>query len=102
MAALTSSQYELQQKVESYIAQKAQSLLDGVVGRGNALVQAREFHSVAPLTGVILTKMDGSGKGGSAVAIQHELGIPVRFVGTGEKMDDLAPFDPAEFVNAML
>ncbi len=76
-------------------------VVDATTG-GNALVQAREFHSVAPLTGVILTKMDGSGKGGSAVAIRHELGIPVRFVGTGEKMDDLAPFDPAEFVNAML
>src|SRR5438309_899154 len=60
---------------------------------GNALNQAREFHSAMTLTGLIVTKLDGSGKGGIVVALQDELGIPTRFVGTGETIDDFAPFD---------
>jgi len=76
-------------------------VLDATTG-SNALVQAREFHKAIGLTGVILTKLDGSGKGGIAVAIQHELGIPTRFVGTGEKETDFAPFDRTEFVNRLL
>ncbi len=65
---------------------------------GNALNQAREFHSAMTLTGLIVTKLDGSGKGGIVVAIQDELGIPTRFVGTGEKIADFAPFDARDFV----
>jgi fused signal recognition particle receptor len=61
-----------------------------------------EFHKAIGLTGVILTKLDGSGKGGIAVAIQHELGIPTRFIGTGEKETDFAPFDREKFVDALL
>lgn len=76
-------------------------VLDATTG-SNALVQAREFHKAIGLTGVILTKLDGTGKGGIAVAIQHELGIPTRFVGTGEKETDFAPFDRIEFVNRLL
>ena len=76
-------------------------VLDATTG-SNALVQAREFHKAIGLTGVILTKLDGTGKGGIAVAIQHELGIPTRFVGTGEKETDFAPFDRTEFVNRLL
>jgi fused signal recognition particle receptor len=68
----------------------------------NALVQAREFHRALGLTGIILTKLDGSGRGGLAVAIQHELGIPTRFIGTGEKPDDFAPFDREAFVRRIL
>ena len=68
----------------------------------NALSQAREFQSAIGLTGLIVTKLDGSGKGGIVVAIQDELGIPTRFVGTGEKVDDFAPFDAREFVGKML
>jgi len=68
----------------------------------NALVQAKEFHQSVGLTGIILTKLDGSGKGGIAVAIQHELGIPTRFIGTGEKLSDFAAFDREAFVNRML
>ena len=68
----------------------------------NALAQARQFHASLDLTGAIVTKLDGSGKGGSLVAIQHELGIPARFIGTGEKIDDFRPFDSAEFVNTIL
>lgn len=76
-------------------------VVDATTG-SNALVQAKEFHQTAGLTGIILTKLDGSGKGGVAVAIQHELGIPTRFIGTGEKLDDFAAFDREVFVNRML
>jgi fused signal recognition particle receptor len=76
-------------------------VVDATTG-GNALQQAREFHQAIGLTGVIVTKLDGSGKGGMVVAIQHELGIPTRFIGTGEGLDDLAPFDPQTFVERML
>jgi fused signal recognition particle receptor len=68
----------------------------------NALSQAREFQSAIGLTGLIVTKMDGSGNGGIVVAIQDELGIPTRFVGTGEKIDDFAPFEAREFIANML
>jgi fused signal recognition particle receptor len=67
-------------------------VVDATTGN-NALSQAREFHSALTLTGLIVTKLDGSGKGGIVVAIQDELGIPTRFVGTGEQLDDFAPFD---------
>lgn len=76
-------------------------VVDATTG-SNALVQAKEFHQSVGLTGIILTKLDGSGKGGVAVAIQHELGIPTRFIGTGEKLDDFAIFDREVFVNRML
>ena len=72
-------------------------VVDATTG-GNALTQAREFHSAMTLTGLIVTKLDGSGKGGIVVAIQDELGIPTRFVGTGETIDDFAPFDGRDFV----
>jgi len=76
-------------------------VLDATTG-SNALVQAREFHNAIGLTGIILTKLDGSGKGGIAVAIQHELGIPTRFIGTGERETDFAPFDRGAFVDQLL
>jgi fused signal recognition particle receptor len=76
-------------------------VLDATTG-SNALVQAREFHKAIGLTGVILTKIDGSGKGGIAVAIQHELGIPTRFIGSGEKETDFAPFAREKFVDSLL
>ena len=63
--------------------------------------QAREFKEVADITGIILTKMDGTAKGGIAVAIQAELGIPVKYIGVGEKIEDLQKFDPDQFVNAL-
>ncbi len=75
-------------------------VVDATTG-GNALTQAREFQSSIGLTGLIVTKLDGSGKGGIVVAIQDELGIPTRFIGTGEKIDDFAPFDGREFVAKM-
>jgi fused signal recognition particle receptor len=76
-------------------------VVDATTG-GNALNQAREFQSAVGLTGLIVTKLDGSGKGGIVVAIQDDLGIPTRFVGTGEQLDDFAPFDGREFVAKML
>lgn len=76
-------------------------VLDATTG-SNALVQAREFHNAIGLTGVILTKLDGSGKGGIAVAIQHELGLPTKFIGTGEKETDFTPFNRADYINRLL
>lgn len=75
-------------------------VLDATTGQ-NALNQAKEFNEVADITGVILTKMDGTAKGGIAVAIQAELGIPVKYIGVGEGIDDLQKFDADEFVNAL-
>lgn len=75
-------------------------VLDGTTGQ-NALIQAREFGEVADLTGIILTKMDGTAKGGIAVAIQSELHVPVKYIGVGETIDDLQKFDSDEFVNAL-
>ena len=75
-------------------------VLDGTTGQ-NALLQAREFGEVANLTGVILTKMDGTAKGGIAVAIQSELNVPVKYIGVGETIEDLQKFNADEFVNAL-
>lgn len=75
-------------------------VLDGTTGQ-NALAQAREFGEVASLTGIILTKMDGTAKGGIAVAIQSELKVPVKYIGVGETIEDLQKFDSDEFVNAL-
>lgn len=75
-------------------------VLDGTTGQ-NALAQAREFGEVADLTGIILTKMDGTAKGGIAVAIQSELNVPVKFIGVGEQIEDLQKFDVDQFVNAL-
>lgn len=75
-------------------------VLDGTTGQ-NALNQAREFGEVAELTGIILTKMDGTAKGGIAVAIQSELSVPVKYIGVGETIEDLQKFDAEQFVNAL-
>lgn len=76
-------------------------VVDATTG-SNALAQAKEFHQAVGLTGLIVTKLDGSGKGGVVIAIQNELGIPTRFVGTGEKLEDLEPFDGHEFIAKMV
>ena len=75
-------------------------VLDGTTGQ-NALEQARQFKEVCDITGIILTKLDGTAKGGIAVAIQSELGIPVKYIGVGESIEDLQKFDADEFVNAL-
>lgn len=75
-------------------------VLDATTGM-NALNQAREFNKAVPLTGLVVTKLDGTSKGGMVVAIQRDLGIPVKFIGLGEQPDDLQPFDSAEFAAAL-
>ncbi|MCI8365724.1 MAG: signal recognition particle-docking protein FtsY [Eubacterium sp.] len=75
-------------------------VVDGTTGQ-NALVQAKQFSEVAEITGVVLTKLDGTAKGGIAIAIQSELNIPVKYIGIGEKIDDLQRFDADEFVDAL-
>ena len=75
-------------------------VLDGTTGQ-NALSQARQFSEVAEISGIILTKMDGTARGGIAVAIQSELGIPVKYIGVGETIDDLQKFDSEQFVKAL-
>ena len=75
-------------------------VIDATTGQ-NGLAQAKVFSEVANLDGIILTKLDGTAKGGIAIAIRHELGLPVRYIGLGEQLDDMQPFDPKAFVDAM-
>jgi fused signal recognition particle receptor len=75
-------------------------VLDATVGQ-NGLAQAREFTSVAGVNGIVLTKLDGTAKGGIAVAIAHDLKVPIRYVGVGESIDDLLPFSPDDYVEAL-
>jgi fused signal recognition particle receptor len=95
------------QKVHRVIGKKLpgaphETLLVLDAGTGmNALVQAREFHKAVPLTGLVVTKLDGTSKGGMVVAIQRELALPVKFIGLGEQPDDLQPFDPQQFARAL-
>jgi len=75
-------------------------VLDATVGQ-NGLAQAREFTNVAGVTGIVLTKLDGTAKGGIAIAIAHDLTLPIRYVGVGEGVDDLLPFSPRDYVDAI-
>jgi fused signal recognition particle receptor len=88
-------------KQDSYAPHETLLVVDATTG-SNALSQAREFQGAIGLTGLIVTKLDGSGKGGIVVAIQDELGIPTRFVGTGEKLNDFAPFDRQTYIENVL
>lgn len=95
------------QKVHRVIGRKMEGaphevllVLDGSTGT-NALLQAREFSKAVPVTGLVVTKLDGTSKGGMVVAIQKELGLPVKFVGVGEQPDDLQPFDAQQFAEAL-
>lgn len=81
--------------------QEALLVLDATTGQ-NAIDQAKIFHSFTPITGLILTKLDGSAKGGIVINIQRQLGIPIKFIGVGEGVDDLEPFEAESFVNALL
>ena len=76
-------------------------MVDATTG-SNALAQAKQFHEAIGLTGVIVTKLDGSGKGGVVVAIQDQLGIPTRFVGAGEKLEDFKEFNGRDFIANMI
>ena len=75
-------------------------VLDATTGQ-NAIVQAKEFRNSAEITGLILNKLDGTAKGGIVISIKKELGIPVKFIGVGEKIDDMQEFDASEFVDAL-
>jgi fused signal recognition particle receptor len=75
-------------------------VLDGTTGQ-NAVRQARMFHEAAPVTGIFLTKLDGTARGGAVLSIRDELDIPVKFIGTGETPDDIQPFDAKAFVDAL-
>ena len=75
-------------------------VVDATTGM-NALNQAREFHKAVPLTGLVITKLDGTSKGGMVVAIHDELNLPIKFIGLGEQVDDLQPFDPGQFAEAL-
>jgi fused signal recognition particle receptor len=88
-------------KIDNHAPHEILLVVDATTG-SNALAQAREFNQALGLTGLIVTKLDGSGKGGIVVAIQDELRIPTRFIGTGEKIDDFAPFDAKKFLAEML
>jgi fused signal recognition particle receptor len=76
-------------------------VLDATTGQ-NALAQARIFSEALGLTGIVLTKLDGTARGGVAIAVRGEIGVPIRYVGVGEGVDDLRPFDPREFAEALL
>ena len=76
-------------------------ILDATVGQ-NGIVQAREFMNITPITGIVLTKIDGTAKGGIVVSIARELGVPIKFLGVGEALDDLIPFEPEKFIAALL
>jgi fused signal recognition particle receptor len=89
------------EKLDADSPQETFLVVDASTG-SNALSQAREFHNALGLTGLIVTKLDGSGKGGIVVAIQDELKIPTRFVGTGEKLDDFAPFERKTYLENLL
>ena len=75
-------------------------VLDATTGQ-NGLIQAKQFRETAGLTGIVLTKLDGTAKGGIAIAIREELGLPVRYIGVGEQLDDMQPFDAKEFIDAI-
>ena len=76
-------------------------VLDATTG-GNGLAQGREFAKAGGVTGLVLTKLDGTAKGGVAVAVVRELGVPIRYVGVGESVDDLLPFDAADFATSLV
>ena len=80
---------------------KALLVIDATTGQ-NGLAQAKVFSDVANIEGIVLTKLDGTAKGGIAVAIANELHMPVRYIGLGEQIDDLQPFDAKEFIDAIL
>lgn len=75
-------------------------VLDATTGQ-NGVNQAKQFQEVAEITGIVLTKLDGTAKGGVVIAIKDQLGVPIRYIGVGEQMDDLQPFRPEEFVEAL-
>jgi fused signal recognition particle receptor len=99
MAELTKIRRVVGKAVEG-APQEVLLVLDATVGQ-NGLVQAREFLAASDATGLVLTKLDGTAKGGVAIAIAHEVRLPILYVGVGESLDDLIPFDPTHYVDAL-
>jgi len=96
------------EKIERVIGRKLEGaphetllVIDATTGQ-NGLQQARLFRDAVHVSGVVLTKLDGSARGGVAIAIAHELGLPVKLVGVGERLEDLQPFDPHDFARALV
>jgi len=88
-------------RIDDHAPHETWLVLDATTGQ-NALAQAEKFHEAVPLTGLILTKLDGTAKGGIAVALARRMGLPIRYIGVGEGVEDLRPFDPEAFVDALL
>jgi len=88
------------QKLEAAAPHEVLLVLDATTGQ-NALIQAQKFHEALNITGIVLTKLDGTAKGGIIFAIAHKLGLPIRFIGVGEKIDDLRPFEAKAFIEAL-
>ena len=91
----------LDQVTEFYVTPSHEDMVRFTVEE-NGLVQARQFREAAGITGIVLTKLDGTAKGGIAIAIARELGVPVKYAGVGEGIDDLRPFDALEFAQALI
>jgi fused signal recognition particle receptor len=92
--------YKILAREYGYVHIEALIVLDSTTGQ-NALAQARDFEEITAITGIVLTKLDGTAKGGIAIAIQSELGFPVKYIGVGEKIDDMQRFNSDEFVDAL-
>ena len=88
-------------KLDSTAPHETILIVDACIGQ-NALVQAKQFHDAIGLTGVVITKLDGTAKGGIVFAMAKKVGLPIRFIGVGEQLDDLRPFEAASFVEALL
>ena len=92
--------YKILAREYGYVHIETLIVLDSTTGQ-NALAQARDFEEITAITGIVLTKLDGTAKGGIAIAIQSELGFPVKYIGVGEKIDDMQRFNSDEFVDAL-
>ena len=92
--------YKILAREYGYVHIETLIVLDSTTGQ-NALAQARDFEEITAITGIVLTKLDGTAKGGIAIAIQSELGFPVKYIGVGEKIDDMQRFNSNEFVDAL-
>ena len=92
--------YKILAREYRYVHIETLIVLDSTTGQ-NALAQARDFEEITAITGIVLTKLDGTAKGGIAIAIQSELGFPVKYIGVGEKIDDMQRFNSDEFVDAL-
>ena len=92
--------YARAERASCWIAARSSDFTSASIGQ-NSIQQAKVFHEALHLTGVVMTKLDGTGKGGVIMGIEEQLGVPVKLVGTGEAVDDLEPFDPRDYVESL-